>query len=207
MNITPKTRFRKIPQNFAVEIIERYQVNRELRDTISPVASPAELISDWLNQQQFNEVVTLLCHALPAREAIWWGCLCVRMVSNSARNALPADQQQALEAAECWVQEPTEANRRIAEVRAKKAELECAAGWLAQSVFWSGGSITPVDAPASPAPDYLYSHAVAGAICLAAVLPDGQRVQTYDYSPTRNQRNASPDNQFRMELATVGSAR
>lgn len=35
--------------------------------------------------------------------------------------------------------------------------------------------------------------------------PDGQHVQTYDYSPTRNQRNASPDNQFLMKLAAVGS--
>ena len=35
--------------------------------------------------------------------------------------------------------------------------------------------------------------------------PDGRSVQTYDYSPTRNQRNESPDNQFTMQLAAVGA--
>jgi hypothetical protein len=30
---------------------------------------------------------------------------------------------------------------------------------------------------------------------------DGKTVQTYDYSPTRNERNESPQNQFAMTLA------
>ncbi|MEX0679344.1 MAG: metallophosphoesterase [Pirellulales bacterium] len=33
--------------------------------------------------------------------------------------------------------------------------------------------------------------------------PDGKTVQVYDYSPTRNQRNESPDNQFAIELASI----
>ncbi len=34
--------------------------------------------------------------------------------------------------------------------------------------------------------------------------PDGKTVQTYDYSPTRNQCNAGEENQFAMQLAGVG---
>ncbi len=33
--------------------------------------------------------------------------------------------------------------------------------------------------------------------------PDGKTVQTYDYSPTRNQRNEGHDNQFTMQLAGI----
>ena len=33
---------------------------------------------------------------------------------------------------------------------------------------------------------------------------DGKTVQTYDYSPTRNQCNESPDNQFALQLAAIG---
>lgn len=134
-----------------------------------------QLVDSWLEQEKFNEVVTFLCHSLPARESVWWGCLCLQSVS--LPEELSDVQQQALEAAESWVRNPTEANRRISEVRAKKTGLDNAAGWLAQSAFWSGGSLTPVDAPASPAPPYLYSHAVAGAICLAAVLPNGSKAK------------------------------
>ena len=36
--------------------------------------------------------------------------------------------------------------------------------------------------------------------------PDGRTVQIYDYSPTRKQRNESPQNQFAMKLAGVGAA-
>ena len=166
---------RKIPQEKATEIFDRYQVDKELREAVSPELSPVQLIDSWFEQEKFNEVVTFLCHSLPARESVWWGCLCLQSVALSAE--LSDVQQQALDAAENWVRNPTEANRRISEARAQKAELDNAAGWLAQSAFWSGGSLTPVDAPASPAPPYLYSHAVAGAICLAAVLPDGSKAK------------------------------
>ncbi len=159
---------RKIPQEYAHDIINRYQVDKSLREKISPDQSPHALINQWLKEENYNQLVIFLCHALSAREAVWWGCLCLRMVEQK----LNEEQQQALSAAESWVHESTEANRRISETRAKRAELDNAAGWLAQAAFWSGGSITPIDAPDNPAPPYLYSHAVAGAICLSAVLPD-----------------------------------
>ncbi len=177
MIMTATRTLRKIPQAAALEIAERYEVDKELCKQINPELSPSELICKWFKAGQFNEVVTFICHALPAREAVWWGILCLQLVTDEADNALPIEQQQALDAAEKWVREPTEANRRSAEARAKRAELDNAAGWLAQSAFWSGGSITPIEAPASPVPPYLYSHAVAGAICLAAVLPDGGKVK------------------------------
>ncbi|WP_281649078.1 hypothetical protein [Parendozoicomonas sp. Alg238-R29] len=171
---TNKT-LRKVPQEKAVEILDRYQVDKELRASVNPDVSPVQLIDSWLEQEKYNEVVTFMCHSLPARESVWWGCLCLHSVALSQK--LSNVQQQALEAAESWVRNPTEANRRISEARAQKAERDNAAGWLAQSAFWSGGSLTPVDAPASLAPPYLYSHAVAGAICLAAVLPDGNKAK------------------------------
>ncbi|MGY0217418.1 DUF6931 family protein [Endozoicomonadaceae bacterium StTr2] len=174
MKIKIPDSLKKIPQLTALEIIERYQVDKSLRQQIAADQSPTELIRQWLDQDQLNDVVTFICHALPAREAVWWGCLCLRLIDDAAAETLTLDQQQALEAAEQWVRDPIEANRRIAEARAQKAELDNAAGWLAQSAFWSGGSITPIDGPSSPVPPYLYSHAVAGAICLAAVLPDGE---------------------------------
>jgi len=36
--------------------------------------------------------------------------------------------------------------------------------------------------------------------------PDGSNVQVYDYSPTRDQRNESPRNQFKMQLASIATA-
>jgi hypothetical protein len=36
--------------------------------------------------------------------------------------------------------------------------------------------------------------------------PDGQTVQVYDYSPTRNERNESPQNQFAMKVSGVAAS-
>ena len=66
----------------------------------------------------------------------------------------------------------------MAEVAVAQAELDNPWGWLAQAVFWSGGSITPINGPDCPAPAFLYSHAVAGALGLAAILPDGQEQES-----------------------------
>ncbi len=43
-----------------------------------------------------------------------------------------------------------------------------------------------------------------GWLRLVEIRADGRTAQTYDYSPTRNQRNESPQNQFAMKLAGVG---
>jgi predicted phosphodiesterase len=45
-----------------------------------------------------------------------------------------------------------------------------------------------------------------GWLRLLEVASDGRGVQVYDYSPTRNQRNESPQNQFAMQLSGVGTA-
>lgn len=162
---------KKIPYQHAVDILQRYQQDKSLKAQVSVEMSPVQLINQLYDNEQWYELVTFLCHALPARESIWWGYSCIQSLGSD----LPEIQKKALDIIFRWLQEPTEANRRLAELLVKQCELDNACGWLAQAVFWSGGSITPVNGPESPAPPFLYSHAVAGAICLAAVLPDGSK--------------------------------
>ncbi len=45
------------------------------------------------------------------------------------------------------------------------------------AVFWSGGSITEVGAPALEPPDHLLSHAIYGAMKLAILLKQGERMR------------------------------
>ena len=42
--------------------------------------------------------------------------------------------------------------------------------------------------------------------CLLEFRDDGRTVQVYDYSPTRNERNESPQNQFVMQLSPIAKA-
>ena len=93
---------------------------------------------------RFDGIVFTAC-LLPRREGVWWGCQCVR-----ALNGNKADD--ALLAAEAWVREPEEAQRRAALEIAASGDTGVATTWLAWAAGHSGGSVAaegsaPVRAP------------------------------------------------------------
>ncbi|MFK0572743.1 DUF6931 family protein [Endozoicomonas sp.] len=169
MLVTKQT-LKKIPQSLATDILQRYEQDRSFRALVYPAMTPVELINLLAQEKMQQELVVFLSHCLLAMESIWWGYLCI----DSTGLSLPETEQKTLDVVRRWLHQPVEEYRRMAEIAAQQAGLDNACGWLAQGVFWSGGSITPVNGPQSPAPAWLYAHAVAGAICLAAVLPDGR---------------------------------
>ena len=112
-----------------------------------------------MNERLFLDAVRLLAHALPPREGIRWACDCAKGSAASA----------ALAAAEAWLADPCEPNRRACGEAAAAAGCATAAGSAALAVFLSGGSIAPADRPAVPPAEHLASRAVANAVILAAV--------------------------------------
>lgn len=158
----------KIPHQTALAILGLYEASDELKELAEQHTEPASLIDTAIQQELFSDIVIFIAHALPVREAVWWACSCA-----AQRTDWNADEANAIRAAKAWVHTPDETARRFAEQMANKAELQTAAGWVAQSAFWSGGSMIAVGDPIVPPPEYLYSHAVAGAVNLCAVLPDG----------------------------------
>ncbi|WBA83891.1 hypothetical protein [Endozoicomonas sp. GU-1] len=169
--LVTKPSLKKIPQPLATDILQRYEQDRALQKWVDPSLTPVAFINRLAGETMHQELVIFLSHSLLALECIWWGYLCIE----KAGIPLSETEQKALDVVRRWLQEPIEIHRRLAEITAQQAGLDNACGWLAQGVFWSGGSLTPVNGPQSPAPSWLYAHAVAGAICLAAVLPDGRQ--------------------------------
>jgi hypothetical protein len=112
------------------------------------------------------DAARFLAHALPKREAVWWACLAARAALGDEP---PETLRQAVETAEAWVYRPNEDNRRAAMGAATAAGSDNPASWAARGAFWSGGSLTPPDAPVVPPGETLIAQAVAGAVCLAAV--------------------------------------
>jgi hypothetical protein len=135
-------------------------------------ASPAKFLNDLLAAKNLTGAVQFLAFALPAREAVWWACQCSR---EELREPVPRPLQDAVEAAEAWVRQPTEEHRRAAMSRAQATDLQSPAAWAAVAAFWSGGSLAPENLPEIPAPAHLRGCAVAGAVMLAAVKSEPQR--------------------------------
>ncbi len=131
-----------------------------------PELRPREFVALLVEKELFEDAVRFLAHALPKREAVWWAWVCAR---RSAGEHAPPKIAAALQAAERWIAQPNEDNRRAAMAAGQSAEFGTAAGCAALAAFLSGGSMAPPNAPAVPPGEYLTAKAVAGAVIVAAL--------------------------------------
>lgn len=138
-------------------------------DDVNELAATAKtadaLIDELAKQGKVHDALRLRAHLLPKRQAVWWGCLCVR---EDVDDSLPPAQVAAMEAAEDWVREPDEEHRRIAEKRSEEAKYSGVGATLALSAFWSDGSIAPEGNQDVLADERLTSQGVAAALISAA---------------------------------------
>jgi hypothetical protein len=125
-----------------------------------------------MEKKLHEDAVRVLAHALPKREAVWWACQCARNVAGAP--ALPG-REAPLTAAEAWVADPNESNRRAAYQAALRTEFGTPAGCAALAAFFSGGSLGPAKAPAIPPDPLLSAQMAANAALLAAVSSEPTR--------------------------------
>jgi hypothetical protein len=84
------------------------------------------------------EAARLLAYSLPAREAVWWACMCVAHTAPE----LPTAERKALDAAEAWVRRPDETTRRQAAWAAAAAGYAAPGAWAALGAYWTRGSVS-----------------------------------------------------------------
>ena len=132
---------------------------------------PAQFVAELVAAKRFEEAVQFMAFALPPREAVWWACLCAR---TALRDPVPPEIAAAVNAAETWVRQPTDENRRAAMASAQATNFQSPAAWAAVAAFWSGGSMAPPNVPDVLAPAHLLGCAVTGAVALTAVVTEPQ---------------------------------
>ena len=128
----------------------------------------------WLIDEEHHvEAIRYLASALPAREGVWWACVCARRALGT--EPWPEDVA-ALEAAEAWVFKPADDGLRRAAMRAAEAtDMQSAASLAAVACFFSGGSVAPEGQPDEPPPVAVCSAMVAGAVLYAGAKGAGER--------------------------------
>lgn len=139
--------------------------HKKSRDLLAECTSPVDFIQRLMAADCDSDAIRFLAHAMPIRESIWWGLLCVWRVFG------PTPQEKevwAIQSVIQWVNDPSETRRRAASSAAHAVGNSTAPGCLANAVFWSGGSIGKVGMPAVQAPETSAAKAVGGAILLAA---------------------------------------
>lgn len=153
------------------DVCRRFRLSDAAAALLRDGLSPRQFLDLLVQEKHFPDSVRFLAHALPKREAVWWGYLCAR----SGSGAVAPKKLAALEAAQKWVTEPTEEHRRACLPAAEAADFGTPAGCVAVAAFWSGGSLAPPELPVVPPKDELTPGAVANAILLAAVISEPEK--------------------------------
>jgi hypothetical protein len=125
-----------------------------------------QFVEHLASRDLFIDSIKVVAHALTRRSAVYWAARCVRAAHGDQLS--PADEA-CLVAADAWVQNPAEEQRRQAQAAAEAADHKTPASWVAMAAFWSSGSLAPPTAPVVPPGEQLTAHAASGAVMLAAV--------------------------------------
>jgi len=169
----------KIKAVTAAEVCAHFDLEEEAQPLLRDGMAPRDFVQALVAHKQYDAAVDFLAHALPAREAVWWGCLCLQ---HACGNSLSAPDKAAATAAVQWVLRPTEQNRAAAKAPGEAAKPPSPAGALAQAANWTGGSLGPPNAAPMPPGLFMPALAVATAVKFAAIkvepvrIPDTQRL-------------------------------
>ncbi|MBN9122834.1 MAG: hypothetical protein J0I06_27465 [Planctomycetes bacterium] len=155
------------PVRLAADLARSLSLSEAAKKLLAPEHTPRQYFDALAAQPTLAEdAIRFLACALPKREAVGWALACVR----SAVPKPSPEAAKAIAAAEAWVKEPSEVNRRACGAAGEGAGHGTAPGCLADAAFWSGGSLSAPHLPPAPPRDDLTASAVAAAVLLAAVI-------------------------------------
>jgi hypothetical protein len=163
----------KIQETTAAEICARFDLEEKALPLLRGGIGPREFVEALLADKQYATGISFMAHALPAREAIWWGCLCIQ---HACGENLTAPDKAAARAAVQWVMRPTEQNRAAAKAPGEAARAPSPAGALAMATSLTGGSLGPPNAPPVPPPPFAWAAYVATAVKFAAIKVEPARI-------------------------------
>ncbi len=148
---------------------------------VTPRATFRTVLQSLVNHHYWFDAVTLLSHAMPQREAVWWAArVCQDYLEANTLTDLEREQEQnVLLLSRQWVSDPVEASRMAAHRAAAAIPNRAPAHWVGMSVFWATGNITPDSGVVTPPPPYLYARGVSASIDLAANLTAHAREELY----------------------------
>ncbi len=134
-------------------------------DANNPEVESTQVIAELKQEERWGDVVRLIAALIGAQQSVAWELEAYQTYGKS----LPELSPEVQSVAEAWQNEPTEEQRREAEKLVEVAGLETPAGWIAQTIFWSQGSLSAPDLPEAPAPPTLYTKAVHSTLLFIAI--------------------------------------
>jgi hypothetical protein len=164
----------KVAAATASEICGRLYLDKAVLGLLRPEMSPREFVDALVEAKQYLAAIDFIAHALPSREAIWWGCLSFQ---RTCGDKLEPWERRAFRITVQWVLQPDEANRAAAKQPADVLGPASAAGCLAAAANQTGGSVGLPQGPPIPPSPFAPARAVAIAIKMASAKSDPPEIQ------------------------------
>jgi hypothetical protein len=158
----------------ASEISARLYLDKAALALLRPAMSPREFVDVLVKEEKYLAAIDFLAHALPSREAIWWGCLSLQ---RTCGDKLEPWERRAFRIVVQWVLQPNEMNRAAAKQPADVLGPASAAGGLAAAANQTGGSVGPPQGPPLPPSPFAPARAVAIAIKMASTKSPPPEIQ------------------------------
>jgi hypothetical protein len=146
----------------ARDVFEAFPTARQDVDA-EPSDLPSLRYLQSLAGGDLNRAVAFCAYLLPRREAIWWGCRCLKSLAPN----LPAEEAALLKCAEDWVDVPEEDRRLAALESGMRSNKRWPSTWLSLAAGWSGGNILPGMQAIAPPPPQQTARAVRAAVLTA----------------------------------------
>jgi len=163
----------RVAATTAAEVCARFNIKKEALALLRDGMGPGEFVHALVGGKQYLSGIDFMAHALPVREAVWWGCLCLQ---HACGETLSPTDKAACRAAVQWVMQPSEENCTAAFAPAHAAGPTSPAAGLAIAVYQTGGNVAPPDAPPMAPPPFAPAKAVAGAIKMACTKADPVKI-------------------------------
>jgi len=123
-----------------------------------------DFLSSLAGGGELDKAVGFCAYLLPRREAVWWGCRCVRKFVPEGT----LDEREGLRLAEDWVSEPEEDRRMAALELGMRHNSKLATTHLALAAGWSGRSFSIAGGDPVPIQPHATARSVRAAILIAA---------------------------------------
>ena len=143
------------------EISEISDLSGAARALVREDSTPSAYLDSLEKQQLFQDAIRFLAYKLAVDAGVKWACACVRELQSPE---LKDEKNEPLEAAEQWLKAPGDPARWAARDASGKPKVRGSSKLVAMAVFFSGGSISPPQAPVTPPPPYTAQKMIAGSV-------------------------------------------
>lgn len=153
----------KLPHDPAAKVVANNNVLLRTPVKYTASAPVTDLLAKLADKDAWVDIMTLLSHALPPREAVWWACLAARDITGQGdKNATPC-----LRASETWVFDPSDSNRELVRATLDDVYVNDDTTLVATAAMYAPGNMGPGDMANYPAPIGVVGGCVFGMNMLA----------------------------------------